>query len=348
MYRDLLEKVVDDFGLNLTSYGNRYMGCCPIHLGADNHSAFNLNCDTGFWFCNTQHCHEHVKNNNIYGFLHALISRRILPDHEFGPDMLCDFSLVLEFLANNSINIDLAARDNVKQTKRVSKEYKYPISFLDDKGVGDCPYFLNRGYAAHILAKHGVFYCGDKTKKLYGLCVVPIFNIEKTKIVGVTCRTPYPKCIVCGGFHRTDGPCIEIESLWRYPKWTNDPYGFIKGNYLYNLWNSWQFVKHTSILMLVESPGNVWKLEQCGFMNSVAVLGSRLSGRQTDLIKRLNPSTIITLTDNDDSGFLLQAGINEAFSESSKIVNINTTVNDISELQDEELKEVVWTNTIKS
>ncbi|NDC71851.1 MAG: hypothetical protein EBZ62_00150, partial [Sphingobacteriia bacterium] len=38
---------------------------------------------------------------------------------------------------------------------------------------------------------------------------------------------------------------------------------------------------HTAII--VESPGNVWRLEENGIHNSVALFGSSLSDRQTDL-----------------------------------------------------------------
>ena len=41
-----------------------------------------------------------------------------------------------------------------------------------------------------------------------------------------------------------------------------------------------EFIKESGIVILVESPGNVWRLEEAGVHNSVAIFGSSLADRQ--------------------------------------------------------------------
>src|SRR5690606_22197266 len=92
---------------------------------------------------------------------------------DFHELVLCDDEIVDEYCQKNNFDTNyVPTRPSAPKTE---KQYDFPLSFLDDKNVGECPYFLNRGFSRQILEKHGVYECRDQTKPLYGWNIVPIF-----------------------------------------------------------------------------------------------------------------------------------------------------------------------------
>jgi DNA primase len=58
----------------------------------------------------------------------------------------------------------------------------------------------------------------------------------------------------------------------------------------------------TYTAIIVESPGNVWKLEENGIHNSVGIFGSSMSDRQKILLDSSGAMNLVILTDNDEAG----------------------------------------------
>lgn len=342
MYLAAIEKVIDDFNIYLYRHNGRFVGCCPLHADADNPTAFNINHKTGYFFCNTAHCHELVKNNDFESFVWCLLSSRLDPE-KYEEGVLCDKSLVASYLEKNAIDITRLNIDRCSTYKTPkSVELNLPLSYFDNYDIGNCAFFINRGFSREILKKHYVFTCPDPKKKFYNLCIVPIFDINKTKCIGITARMPYSQCLACEGYHNPQELCSDIIHNSFNPKWRHEPKGFLKGNYLYNIWNSWRYIKHWRDIIIVESPGNVFKLEQCGFNNSVALLGSTISEKQRKLIDRLDPSRIYVIGDNDRAGYSLMKSVGEIYPQ-AKPIKLDTE-NDIADMTDDKLKDLIWSN----
>ena len=337
MYDEAIKKIIKDFGLFLYKHSNRYVGCCPIHEGADNPTAFNIDAKTGIWFCNTQKCHEH-SGYYFDDFVRQLIISRSRQNE-------CSDETLQRYLNDQEIDLEIIKQKqkNEEYTPKTSVEFDLDLDYFDEYDIGNCAFFINRGFSRDILKKHYVFTCPDPTKDLYHLCVVPIFNITKTKCVGITARMPYEECLVCGGYHNPQELCPDVRHNSFNPKWRHKPKGFAKGNHLYNIWNSWQYIKTWKDIIIVESPSNVWKLDQCGFPQTVGVLGSDLSDKQSGLIERLKPERIYALGDNDTAGYKLMESIEERFKNSGATINkIEINTNDISEMKDDDVKELMW------
>lgn len=77
------------------------------------------------------------------------------------------------------------------------------------------------------------------------------------------------------------------------------PMNFSSGNFLFGYDDC---DKGCDCLGVVEGPREVMKLNQEGYQNMVAVMGSHLSDQQMALIMKLSPKKIILLFDGDDAG----------------------------------------------
>ena len=58
----------------------------------------------------------------------------------------------------------------------------------------------------------------------------------------------------------------------------------------------------SGVVVFVESPGNVWRLEKAGNHNAVAIFGAHLGPNQKKLIDSSGAFSIVCLLDNDEAG----------------------------------------------
>ena len=126
------------------------------------------------------------------------------------------------------------------------------------------------------------------------------------------------KCDKCSAYHNPTHNCPQKEKSWLYSKWKHSS-DFKTQNYLYNMWYAKKYIKKTATVIIVESPGNVWKLEQAGIHNSVAVFGTNLADRQKMIIDISGAMNIITVMDSDDPG---QAGAKKIYDKCNRTYNV--------------------------
>lgn len=120
-------------------------------------------------------------------------------------------------------------------------------------------------------------------------------------MVGCTGRSIYEKCNTCKCYHNPTEECPHEDYRWKYSKWKHNT-DFKSQNHLYNLWFAKEHILNSNTVIIVESPGNVWKLEENNIHNSVAIFGSSLSDRQKMLLDSSGAMNMIILTDNDEAG----------------------------------------------
>jgi 5S rRNA maturation endonuclease (ribonuclease M5) len=157
-------------------------------------------------------------------------------------------------------------------------------------------YHKKRGYGEKILDRYDVGLCMDSNKPMFQRSVVPIYD-EDSNYVGCTGRSIFEKCTDCGYYHNPEINCHPSH------KWIHSK-GFLKSNHLYNFNNAKQFIKESHIAVVVESPGNVWRLEEAGIHNSVAIFGSSMNIEQKILLDQSGAMSLIVIMDNDDGGKL--------------------------------------------
>lgn len=314
---DNIDTVLEKLGIEHKQSGKMITMSCPIH-GGDNLSAINLYPDgesyRGNWKCRTHHCEQTFKSS-IIGFIRGVLSHNQLGWIKPGDDTV-HFIVALNFakqILNNDLSHYKISRCQVEKNnfssfvgsiKKDSLEESVPqISRATIQKSLEIPsqYFINRGFSSTILSKYDVGLCNKQDKEMYCRAVAPIYDIDHKYMVGCTGRSIFDKCINCGTYHNQKDDCPSPENRWKYSKWKHN-YGFKTQNHLYNLWSAKDYIRDTKKVIIVESPGNVWKLEECGFKNSVAIFGSSLADKQKMLLDSSGAMELILLLDNDEAG----------------------------------------------
>lgn len=350
---DNFESLLSVLGISeLNQNGKMFSGPCPIHDG-DNSSAFNLyptgDNYRGNWKCRTHGC-EKVFKSSIIGFIRGVLSRQKNNWNKSG-DLTISFNdamiFIEEFLDENLDNIKISSNEiekknfssiinNITQNPKeiVNKNITRKIVRKSLNIPSD--YFLKRSFSSETLDKYDIGTCSTKNKEMYGRAVVPIYDINYKYVVGCSGRSIHEKCPQCKHHHDVKRPCPNPEELWRYSKWKHNK-DFKSQNHLYNFWFAKDHILQSSQVILVESPGNVWRLEESGIHNSVAIFGSSLSDRQKNLLDGSGAMNIIILTDNDEAGNKAAKIIEEKCKNTYKVKKINITKSDIAEMTNEEI-----------
>lgn len=296
-----------------TDTNDRISMCCPIH-GGDNPSALNLyhtgDSYRGNWKCRTHQC-EKIFLPSIVGFIRGVLSKQKLNWKKRGDDTVSfkdTMLFAMKFLSIKDINsIKVEHNPNasfVKNTTILNTKAKktnlVPRSKIVSSLQIPSKYFLNRGFSKDVLTKYDVGDCFTSGKEMVGRAVAPIYDMDYKGMIGCTGRT------------------INDEY---FPKWRHSK-GFVAEDHLYNVWFAKESILDTGNVILVESPGNVWTLEQAGIHNSLATFGSHLTDRQKMMLDMTGAMKIITIMDGDEAGELGRKQIDEKCSKTYNIEHI--------------------------
>lgn len=356
---DNIEDLFDVFHLDAKLNQKMYTMCCPVH-GGDNPSAFNIyhtgDRYRGNWTCRTHGC-EKIFKPSIIGFIRALLS---IEKYDWQPNdnetKMCPFGEAIEF-ALNFLNKNLKdfkvsktlqeknrfsqiveniSNKNENQTKAIKREYALSSLAIPAQ------YYIDRGYTKEILEKYDIGLCIKKDKEMYDRVVAPIYTDDHKFVVGCTGRSVYNKCGSCGSFHNPTVDCPDPTQLWKYSKWKHNS-GLKSQNHLYNFWFAKEHIYKTSTAILVESPGNVWKLEENNIHNSVAIFGCSLSDRQKVILDSSGAMNIVILTDNDEAGYKAAEQIKKKCEKTYNIYQPQISKTDIGEMTSEEINNQIKT-----
>ena len=335
--------------------GKMLVGCCPIHDG-DNASAFNLYPDgenyRGNWKCRTHNC-DKVFKGSIIGFVRGVLSNR-KHNWKIDGDKTVSFNdtikFIEDFLGHNLDNIKVSKSEIEKRTfasvvKHIVNNDNDNLPKISRHSIRNSlqvpsTYFIQRGFDSKILDRYDVGLCDKPEKEMYNRAVAPIYDIDHKYMVGCTGRSIFDKCLNCGSFHDPSHTCPSSEDKWKFSKWKHN-YQFKSQNHLYNLWFAKKHILESSKVILVESPGNVWRLEENGIHNSVALFGSSLSDKQKILLDGSGAMTIICIMDNDDAGTKALEIIKNKCRNTYNIININISKPDIAEMNSDEIEKEI-------
>lgn len=278
-----IEELLRVLGVEFEEGKNFYHGVCPIHKDSDNKLALNIYGPNaripGYWKCNTHECHNQYPKT-ILGFIMAV--RKV----KFGEAL----GFARRFLKGKEVKKQVKPDFIVKDT--VLPQY-------EQETIIPSEYYLKRGFSKEILEKYQVGLCMKKKSKMYLRSVVPIYDEYGEKIVGECGRSIFEKCDKCKMFHgNTECPKSSYANF--YVKWKFNK-GFTK-NILYNYSNALTHSSKNGRIILVEGPSDVWKLEQHGIKNSVALFGKEITDAQIILLERAGVVETLTFLDNDEAG----------------------------------------------
>ena len=113
---------------------------------------------------------------------------------------------------------------------------------------------------------------------------------------------------------------------------------FKSQNHLYNYWFAKDHIKSQRYAIIVESPGNVWRLEEAGIKNSVAIFGSSLSNNQKMILDISGAMSLVLLMDQDDAGRKAAKQIAEKCNRIYNVHNIDIDYPDVAAMTIEQIK----------
>ena len=340
---------VEDYRLN----NRMYMMKCPIH-GGDNTSALNIyhlgDTYRGNWTCRTHGCEKTFKGS-IIGFIRGIISVEKYLWSKSG-DKICPFEeairLSLDFLQKDIKNFKVSSSDiekkifsqTIDKIKKQEVEKCSNITRETTKNILDIPstYYVSRGYSEEILIKYDIGLCSRPGKEMSNRVVAPVYCDNHKYVVGCTGRSPYNKCPTCLSFHEETKDCPPKDSLHLHSKWKHNT-GFKTQNHLYNYWFAKEHIFEDKIAIIVESPGNVWKLEENGIHNSVALFGCSLSDRQKIILDGSGAMSLIILMDNDEAGKKATDQIQNKCKSTYRIFIPTISKQDIGDMTPEEISQ---------
>jgi len=313
---DDIDNLLNYLGIEYKQNGKMLAMACPIH-GGDNISALNLypvgDSYRGNWKCRTHNC-EDVFKSSIIGFIRGVLSNK---EHNWSKegDTCCSFAetidFVQKFLNQNLSDIKISKKSVEKNkfintVKHISSDTVSSIQKVTRKQIIKnleipSPYFLNRGFSKDILIKYDVGECHNPSKEMSNRAVVPIYDKDYDFMIGCSGRSIFEKCNSCGSYHNSTEACPSNENLWKFSKWRHSQ-NFKTQESLYNFWFAKDYIKKTRSVILVESPGNVWRLEEAGIHNSVAIFGSSLADKQKLMLDMSGAMSLILMMDNDEAG----------------------------------------------
>lgn len=353
---DEIESLLGFFGIEYKMYSRMITMSCPIH-GGDNASAINLYPEgdryRGNWKCRTHHCEEMFKSS-IIGFIRGVLSHQEHGWQKDGDEMVT-FDDALKF-AQGFVNQNI---DDIKiDNKTIEKSnFVNAISYINsnkEKNVSNfidrikvqkslsipSSYFLNRGYSESILKRYDVGDCMVDAKEMSGRAVVPVYDMDNKHMIGCTGRSLYEKCGNCKSFHNVSKQCPSDNELWLMSKWRHSK-DFKTQEHLYNYWFAKDYISKSGVAILVESPGNVWRLEEAGIHNSLAIFGSSLSDRQKMLLDISGALSLITIMDNDDAGRKATENIKKKCNKTYNIKTIEISYEDIGSMSVDQVEQTI-------
>lgn len=276
-----ISKILDHYKVDYTLAGNEYKMRCPFHLQyvgkEDKSPSFSINSEKkiyGCWSCPAK--------GNLFDLVRKL--------DELQSGSKCGFNKALERVCEiNKIpmldifSIDHGEPDFDSDVNEVHLDEAITNETFSDSAISKFylkshTYFQSRGFEPSTLR---YFEMGFGTKGIdKDRCIFPVRDPDG-RLVGWTGRA------VKNNMH---------------PKWLHRPKGrFSTSTNLYNIDKASQEIVDTGEVYVVESVGNCMRMFEAGHKNTVALLGSKMSNYQANLLSYY-ADKIYLLYDPDDAG----------------------------------------------
>jgi DNA primase len=318
-----MEQVLEHYGVlhTLKRNGNRLSGPCPIHNGT-NPTQFRVETDRNIWNCFSECKH----GGNTLDFI---AKKENCSVHEAAL-MACEWfnipvsDVKADAASNQEREEEPVAPSNehtrpkataVVSPKQEDNAPNPPLKFQLKNLQHEHPYLKERGVSMETAIDFGLgFFAGDKGL-MVGRVAIPIHNVagDLMAYAGRWAGTP---------------PNAETEK-YRLPP------NFRKSLELFNVDRAIEEAPDKP-LVVVEGFFDAIKLHQNGWRKVVAVMGSKISDGQLELIRRYDAlnSRVIVMFDEDDAG---RQGREDAAARLAKFCFVKTHVFDKAGMQPEHL-----------
>jgi DNA primase len=280
-----IETVLSHYDVRLRRVGtDEFRGKCPLptHSSTNSNDSFSVSFTRNVWSCQSASCIA-ARSGHVGGNVFDFVA-------EMERCSIREAALHLQH--------SLAENQSLRATSRNEEPVHYtpenrPLSFILRNIDHQHPYVASRGLSEHTARYFGVGYY-DGNGFLRGRVVIPIHN-EHGELVAYSGRA-----------------IDQTEPKYRLPT------GFRKSHLLFNLHRAIR--KGDRTLILVEGFFDTFKIHQAGHHNVAALMGSKLSNLQADLIGTYFDQVILML-DADEAGKAATTSATKALS-SNLVVQI--------------------------
>lgn len=295
-----IRMIIKKLGFKGLDYGDRLVGCCPVthdngRTPNDNVQAFSWDFRRQMWQCFSNRCHQ-INGSDIFALIQSIKE--------------CGFkeavNWILDFVEKDIDDIKSLDEAEAKEREHIIRKRSQLVKHQRMENelmrhLKPSVYFKNRGFKNDTIQE---FNCGGEWHKLktYGenRVIVPIHDPIDGYLIAFTCRL-------------LDDSQIET---WR-PKWCHalnfaeirkksidrtDEEKFHASSVLYSLHRASKYMGEANTIMIVEGPGDVWRMWEAGFKNTVAVLGTGFSKHHRTLLHKVGCSRVICVLDSDAPG----------------------------------------------
>jgi DNA primase len=273
-----METVLSHYDVRLRRVGaDEFRGKCPLptHSSTRSNDSFSVSFTRNAWSCQSASCIA-ARSGRLGGNVFDFVA-------EMERCSIREAALHLQHSLTEN-QIPRATSRNEESVSYASENR--PLSFKLHNIDHRHPYVASRGLSEHTARYFGVGYY-DGNGFLRGRVVIPIHN-EYGELVAYSGRA-----------------IDEAEPKYRLPA------GFRKSHVLFNLHRAIQSRDHT--LILVEGFFDTFKTHHAGHHNVAALMGSKLSDRQAELIGTYFDQVILML-DADEAGKAATAAAGTALS----------------------------------
>lgn len=301
------DRLLLELGIDCTRQGKKFAGACPVHNG-DNPGAFNFYPEgeevRGLWTCRTHGCHKEHRRTLI-GLVRAILSNTMGRQCPWknAVDWLIKFNglkSIREVQLPTAEQIQKRTQANVIRKLALTPNQTtegYSREWVRSRLEIPAKYYLDRGYSPAILDKYDVGLYRRQNR-----VTVPIYDDDYRVCIGFSARSLFDKCSKCEHWHHPDDACpVSYEQKLECVKWKNS-LNFESANYLYNYWFAKKYIVDAGVAILVEGPGDVWRLEESGIHISLGIFGVDLTEQQRVILDRSGALSLIILLDNDEAG----------------------------------------------
>lgn len=282
---ELVRKVEEEYGVarlfkhldlqEVSEQGGHVYAVCPFHAGADNPNGF---CYTGgFGYCFTQ-CN---RKYDLFDIVMVMKS--------------CGFKDAVTYLGS----LVGLSTDSVFQRKESWGGHKNK-SFIgklrrirektSEQSISSVDKTVIEQFVPSLHSTLRAEGFDNETRDYFGLRYAPSGHMENRIIIPIDAPD--------GSIVSVSGRAVGGGSP-KYKVWA----GTDKSLTLYNASRAQMFVEFTGEVILVEGFKSVWRLQQWGYGNAVAVMGASLSDEQRRLLLQLN-CKILVCGDRDEAGKL--------------------------------------------
>ncbi len=289
--------------VNVIKKGRRYASLCPFH--DDHNPSMDINKERQTYHCYVCHAggdvFSFVANYEKISFSEAVKKvceiinfddprlHQIKIDKPINPDIQNLYSCISELQKFYEYGLQIEEGNAAKeylQKRQISltQAAKFHLGYSLKDGKKTISYLQQKGYSLKNIEDIGIALAkiSDTSDSNAGRLIFPIKNVDG-QVVGFSARK-----IVDGGDS---------------PKYVNSPETkiFRKGDILYNFDLAKQSAKHDGYIYLVEGFMDVFAFDSIGINSVVALMGTKLTNKHIEYLRRLNVEVRICL-DGDKPG----------------------------------------------